>query len=392
MRWRIGMYMAGGLIAAGGWLAATRTERMDMGRRTSGEPAVNWQQQKLGPVQSRHVFWVGHSLTEAKAQTPHGMIDLMTMVGRLAEARGLSYGMGDHTLWGSSISALWRGRPHSYPRDAGVMVAKREAFEREADRYDTIVLTEGIPLRPPFLAEFSPYYVRRFYCSVKQANPSARVYLYQTWVHLHGSDPQAKYGPPHKFDWRAAMTSQRAAWELLAELARVPVQRSPVGMLSKLGLYSTTDAGCSVSDPIFIVPVGNAFVAIADRLAAPRAGDEFAKPDGTRLSIGDLFSNAYVDWPADWPVAEGGGEVDYKARLAKLRLRDASRPADDIHPSAIGIYVSALVHFATVYRQSPVGLPNPGIVSGGLARTLQCIAWETVLGDERAGVAGAIDC
>ncbi len=389
MRW-IGISMA--TLGVGAALLAAAATRTDMGSETRRSASVDWEKHRLGPVQSRSVYWVGHSLMEAKAETPAGPIDLMTMVGRLAAAAGHGYELGDHTLWGSSLSALWRGRPHSYQRDAGVMVAKREAFEREPGGYDTLVMTEGIPLRPPFGAEFSPYYARRFYCTLKRANPAARVYIYQTWVHLHASDPNGKYGPPHRFDWRQKMAEQRKAWELLADLASSPAQRAPGGWLSRLGLHPTSDAGCATSDPIFMVPVGNAFVSIMDRVLAPLPGDDFVKPDGKPLSIGDLFSNAYIDWPAEWPVTAAAGDAELKERFAKLRLRDPSRPLDDIHPSAIGIYVSALVHFATLYRRSPVGLPHPEVVSDGLARTLQCIAWQTVVADERSGVTAPAQC
>jgi hypothetical protein len=389
MRWR-GIWLAA--LGAGGALLAVISTRTLMGSETRNEGPVSWEQHRLGPVESRSVFWAGHSLMESKAETPSGPIDLLNMVGRLAEAAGYRYALGDHTLWGSPLSALWRGMPHSFTRDAGAMIAKREAFEREPGRYDTLVMTEVIPLRPPFGAEFGPYYARRFYCAVKRANPKARVYIYQTWVNLHASDPNGKYGPPHRFDWRQSMAEQRKAWELFADLARLPEQRAPGGWLARIGIHPSSDAGCAISDPIFMVPVGNAFVAIRNRIQAPAPGDDFFKPNGHRLSIGDLFSNAYVDWPSDWPIAAGASDAGQTERLAGLKLRDPSRPLDDIHPSAIGIYVAAVVHFATLYRRSPVGLPHPAVVSEGLARTIQCIAWQTVVADERTGVAGSPDC
>jgi hypothetical protein len=352
---------------------------------------IDWQKHALGPTSFVSVYWVGHSLVESKAETEEGPIDLMSIVGSFASVRGLVYRMGDHTLWGSPLSALWRGRPHSYHRDASIMVEKRRAFEREAAGYNALVLTEGLPLRPSLKVEFSSYYLRRFYCVLKQANPSARVYLYQTWVNLQGADPYANYPPADRFDWRSEMIAQRALWEELADTATRPRVRAP-GWLSSLGFPSATDAGCSTEDSIFIIPVGNTFVALADRLSQPRPGDHFERPDGSKLKLADLFSNPYVDWPEDWPVRDGSSDVDSAARLTGLRLHDPSKRHDDIHPSAIGIYVSALVHFATLYRQTPVGLPYPASVGEGLARTLQCIAWETVVGDPRSGVAGEVGC
>jgi hypothetical protein len=60
---------------------------------------------------------------------------------------------------------------------------------------------------------------------------------------------------------------------------------------------------------------------------------------------------------------------------------------DDIHPSDAGYYLSSLVHYATIYQQSPVGLPATGIsadpgssapvaIDPVLAGELQRIAWE----------------
>ena len=69
------------------------------------------------------------------------------------------------------------------------------------------------------------------------------------------------------------------------------------------------------------------------------------------------------------------------------RLRDPSKPMDDIHLSLVGVYFSALVNFATLYRQTPVGLQYPNEL-GMLGTALQCVAWDSVLRDARAGVKG----
>ena len=170
----------------------------------------------MKPKSGISVYWVGHSLVETKAQSEWGEITLMSLVGRFAQARGLGYRMGDHTLWGSPMSALWRGKPHGYTRDASSMVPKREQFEATAGQYDTLVLTEALPVHAALKGEYSSYYLRRFYCALKSANPSSRVYLYQTWVNLQGADPYSKFPPAHRFDWRAEMVAQRKDWEELA--------------------------------------------------------------------------------------------------------------------------------------------------------------------------------
>lgn len=360
----------------------------------SAQPSDNASQHvqgRLGPKHDLSIFWVGHSLIEGKASSEWGNHSVMSLVGRFAEARGLAYRMGDHTLWGSPLSALWRGSPYSFKRDASAMVAKREAFERSSAQYDTLVLTEALPLGPTARNEFGVYYLRRFYCTLMTANPAARVYLYQTWVNFQGGDVHAKYPPLNKFDWRSEMIAQREVWEELALSAARPGVRAP-GWLDRIGWTSTGDAGCTVTAPIFIVPAGQALIDLSDRLARSAPDDGLTWPSGTRLRMVDMFGNAYVDWPANWPIRGDTPDADPKSILATLKLKDPARRHDDIHPSAIGIYFVSLVHFATLYRQSPIGLPAPASIGDGLARALQCVAWTTVIGDPFAGVEGEAAC
>lgn len=345
---------------------------------------------RLGPKSDLAVYWVGHSLVEQKARTEWGEISLMTLVGRFAESRGLAYRMGDHTLWGSPLSALWRGRPHGYSRDAAAMVVKREEFQANAGRYDTLVATDALPIQGAARSEYSAYYLRRFYCALKAANPSARVYLYQTWVNFQGNDPYSKFPPLSEFSWRDEMLAQRPAWEEVADAAAGPEVRAP-GWLERLGWGTTSDGGCTIHDPIFIVPAGQALVALHDHLAARQRDDVPSLPGGSPLTMKDLFGNPYLDWPVHWPTREDGTSIDAADVLAGLTLRDPSRPHDDIHLSAVGIYFVSLVHFATLYRQSPVGLPVPASIGDDVAGMLQCLAWKAVVADPRSGVLGTAD-
>lgn len=349
--------------------------------------------QSHGPKESAAIYWVGHSLLESKAQSDWGEISLMDLVERFAESRGLGYRAGDHTLWGSSMAALWRGKPHSYNRDASQMVTKREEYVRNAGRFDTLVLTESLPVAWAAKNEYSAYYLRRFACPLVEANPHARVFLYQTWVNFQGQDPNATPLPPYKFDWRSEMRAQRAVWEEIADAASKPRVRAPGGWLSRLGWASTGNGGCDAEFPVSIVPVGDALVALADHIDRPQAGDILTWPDGKPLAMADFFANPYAEWPSEWPLddttpdAAAAAETTFKT----LTLQNPAKPADDIHPSAHGIYFAALVHFATLYRQSPAGLPAPAALGEDLARALQCIAWDTVVADARSGVTRPAD-
>lgn len=348
-----------------------------------------------GSLSQASVYWVGHSLMGQQSASDWGQIDLMSLVGIFAKAKGLGYHMGDHTLWGTPLSGQWRGRPHFWDRDASPMLAKREAFERSAGTYDTLVLIEGGHVSSIRTIEFSEYYLRRFYCTLKTANPKARVFLYQAWADLQGGGirPNAPK-PAYRNDWRATIDEERKAIFSLADTAARASVRTPseYRWLNRFGWNSTTDAGCKFEDPIYLVPVGDTFVNIAGRLAQPRPGDHFARPDGSMFKIFDLVANPYVNWPPEWPLAAGAPAIDEKAVLAQLKLRDPAKPHDDIHASLDGIYVAALVHFATLYRQSPLGLPFPASIGEGLARTLQCIAWQTVASTPQAGVGVQADC
>lgn len=336
--------------------------------------------------ESVSVYWVGHSILNTPAETKQGPVDIMSLVASFAKSRDLKHSAFDHTFTGIPISAQWRGKPYSYERDASSMVAKREAFERDAGKYDTIVLTEALPLKAVMRTEFSEYHLRKFYCTLKNANPDARVFLYQSWINLNADDPIAGFPPIEHFDWRSAMVEDRKQWELLAKAALQPKVKSP-GWLSRFGMHSSTDGGCEPSSPILIVPVGEAMIALCDRLKQPKPGDDFALPGGAQLTFEDLFENPYINVPKNWPLKEG--EVVEKPELV---LRDPSKPLDDIHPRLPAIYLSALVHFATLYKQSPVHLPYPEEIGEPLAATLQCIAWETVTTSPLSGVTGQSAC
>ena len=63
---------------------------------------------------------------------------------------------------------------------------------------------------------------------------------------------------------------------------------------------------------------------------------------------------------------------------------------DDIHLNGMGNYYIALVHYATIYKASPVGaaIPPGAGVSAALAQQLQQMAWSVVSGYSLSGVTG----
>jgi hypothetical protein len=348
---------------------------------------IDWKGHRLGPRDSLRVYWVGHSLMEAQVDTSEGKLRLLEIVGLMAKAQGLAYGMGDHTLWGAPLSLQWRGRPHSHARRVSERAERRRLFETQADSYDAIVLTETIPVGAAMKHEYSAYYLQQFYCTLMEANPEARVYLYESWPPLQALAPHGEYRSPHRYDWRERTLRDRVLWERLADEASTATIPKP-SWLSRLPVAHRSAApACKAQAPIFLVPVGTAMVELYDRLQKPRPEDEFSLPDGRRLVFADLFRNPYIDWPAHRPgTGEPVGAVDKKAVIAALTLRDPAASPDDIHPSQVGVYFAALVHFATLYRRSPVGPPPFNEIGAELAGTLQSIAWEIVRNDARTGV------
>jgi hypothetical protein len=349
---------------------------------------TDWSKQGAPSVHARSVYWVGHSLVDHEDALHPEDGNLMDMVGRIARTASTSYAHFEHTLFGAPLSLAWRGAPHSYRRDAPELVERRRELETNAAAWDTLVLTEGIPIGNAYAREHSSYYTQAFYCAMQRRNPEARVYLYEGWVHLYASDPDGGFLPRPRFDWRKRMLADRKIWDRIADEAATGQVRAPgtlARLLRRLGLGE--EQSCEPGGPIFTVPVGSALVALRERLEKKAPTEDWRLPDGRELELPMLFQNAWTSWPEGWPLDEAAAAgVDEAAALAALRLPHPDRESDDVHPSRIGIYYAALVHYATLYRRSPFGLPAPGWLGESVARRLQETAWWVVLADPRAGV------
>jgi hypothetical protein len=352
-----------------------------------GQPRVpeprraNWSTLAAGPAQSLRVYWVGHSLMNCRDSHLKGSLNLMEMVGQLAAASGGVYDSFDHTLFGSPLSLLWRGRPVSYNRSEPELVERRRKLLDEGSRFDALVLTEGIPVERSLEREHSAFFAQEFYCALVTRNPRARVYVYESWSHLHASDPEGGYPAPSAYDWPARLVADRKHWERLADLAGTGAIQEPGAWPRLKRALGVQSEGCAPQSPLFLVPVGTVFVRLAERLK-----NETWIFDGRPLAPRDLFSNPYETWPAGWPLREPLDEAAEKTELARLRKRH-SGDLDDIHSSDLGVYVTSLVHYATLYRRSPVGLPTQVRGLGDETKQkLQELVWEVVRSEPRTGV------
>lgn len=86
---------------------------------------------------------------------------------------------------------------------------------------------------------------------------------------------------------------------------------------------------------------------------------------GIADELGVTVAPAGEAWSRE--VAQGRGQVLWQA--------------DGSHPSLVGSYLTACVLYATIYGESPVGLPAPGGISQEDAKLLQQIAYDTMLSD-----------
>ena len=310
--------------------------------------------------QNASVYWVGHSLISHRPTEVSST--LMEIVGEFARTRGQDYDSFDHTIPGAPLSWNWNE----------VSDLRRE-IETRGNHYDVMVMTEGISLEVTLEAHHSAFYAQRFYCAMINANPDAEVFLYESWHHLYASDPDGYYPEPHRYDWRKRLDEDRPRWESILDDVHSDLNVPE-------GAYNGQEGRCTPSKKMRLIPVGTALAALSDRLDSPPAGE-----DWEGFTIHDFVANGYTNWPEEWPV-DSNTNVDWRRRLRTLKLKDRNAAFDDIHPSAIGVYFIGLVHYATIYRRSPVGLPTQNGVSSNLARLMQELVWDVVRRDPRSGV------
>ncbi|MEM9191248.1 MAG: hypothetical protein AAGF12_18900 [Myxococcota bacterium] len=337
--------------------------------------AVDWSSAAAPATDAVRVYWVGHSLMNHRDTTVPDAANLIEAVGELAESASLSYTSFDHTVFGAPLSLNWTGAVHSYDRTEPDQAQKLKELLERGENYDALVLTEAIPVRNTARFEHSAYYAQQFYCAMLRKNPEARIYLYESWPHLNASDPDAGYPEAHRFDWTAQVQTDRADWERLADEAMTGRVSAP-SFLSRL--FRRSESGCEPGGPILMVPVGTAMAALRAAIEERPADWFFA--DGRPLRFVHLFQNPLEGWPEHWP-----GSEDPDA-LSAIPLLHPDDPADDIHPSEVGTYFAALVHFATLYRRNPRGAVHPISLSAETARHLQDLAWDVVREDPRTGV------
>ncbi|MCO6392313.1 hypothetical protein GTW25_14875 [Aliihoeflea aestuarii] len=197
---------------------------------------------------------------------------------------------------------------------------------------DVVVMTEAVPLLSHTTWSASGENAFKFYDLAVTANPDARVYLFETWHSLNS-------GTGVRIENNG---NDDIPWRVRID-QDLPLWESIVDFVN--------DERAPGQPEMLIVPGGQAMALLHDEIA------DGTVPGTKRLN--DVFG-------------------------------------DDIHPNDIGAYFIAMVQYATIYGESPVGLPTSLRNEWGqvfftaqpdLAERLQEIAWEAVRSYPRSGVA-----
>jgi hypothetical protein len=188
---------------------------------------------------------------------------------------------------------------------------------------------------------------------------------------------------------------------MVAELAKAGGQRP-------MHYQSETPGGCTLEkhwkDRKALAQIQSRhwdFVVLQDQSQAPllnrRAMFEYGKKFDAEIRKEGARTILYMTWatrskPNEQPAisqAYEGLSKELKARLAPvgnawqsaLRSNRALvlHEQDQKHPNSTGTYLAACVFYATIYGQSPEGLPGRiGGLTDAEARPLQVVAWKSV--------------
>lgn len=330
------------------------------------------------PVNAAKVFWVGHSLVDGRDWSDPRSKNLLDHLEGFAAAGRKTYAYHRHTIPGAPLGWNW-GTTQSWNQVRPQIAPLTDKSNAQYGSFDAIVITEGVNIESSYDAWASGFYARKFFAAARNANPNARLFLYESWHHYNAGDFRSYYGPQATFDWRAYMLKARKVWEKIADEAADPAVLAAVpDPWNNRGNYRYAGTGEDPGNidgilPVRMVPTGQALVRALDRIAENRPADDWTysrAAKGGRLSGLDFFMNPLRDFPQDLTTTVRSGNMD------------------DIHSSDVLSYLNAAVHYGVLFRQSPVGLPPTEYVPANIAGLLQEIAWETVTSDPRSGVSG----
>jgi Secretion system C-terminal sorting domain len=258
-------------------------------------------------AQQINPFYVGHSLVN---------FDMPAMV------HGLVLNAGKTSIYGQQII---NGSPlqYNYNNHATAQgTSYRIAFPNGG--YNTLIATEAVPLQNHLTYSDTYKYADSLYRYAKNNNNNnpVKYYIYETWhCTTTGTPTGCSYDNNDDLVWQPRLLSDLQLWTGIVNYVKTKFP----------------------SDQIFMVPAGQAFYRLTNRINAG------ALPGIT--SFTDLFY-------------------------------------DDIHLTNKGNYFVACVMYATLFKQSPVGLttvlnnnfgtPYTNMPTSQQALIMQQVAWQTV--------------
>lgn len=317
------------------------------------------------------VYWVGHSLISAKDWNDNKAMNLIEQMEFMANAEGKEYAYHKHTIPGAPIGWNW-GVSSSWAQVEPLIAPLTNSAHAEYGTFDAIVVTEGVNIQSSYDYWSSSFYARKFYNAAKRANPSCRLFLYESWHHFNASDFQNYYGPQESFNWIAYMKQVRPTWEAILNEAADPAKTAEVSDYTYQGSGEDPGNGDDMLE-INIIPTGKVFVAVMERLLENRPEDDWSFEGAVHngeLSGVDFFVNPLIDFPNDLSTTVQSGDLD------------------DIHPSQILIYLNSLTHYAVIYQKNPKDIPTTAYVPENIATIFKTVVWDVVTNDPLTGVEG----
>lgn len=232
------------------------------------------------------VYFVGHSLVNH--EMPHSLDQIATSLQTPHSSK-------EAIINGSPLRYHWNN-PSYAEGDANVTV------DLPTGQYDTLVLTESVPLHSTFRWNNPVHYASQFIGLATPARPNLRVMLYETWPHINNVSPRNWQETTWEAEIEADLARLEAAADELELLNNLqgPVNIVPAGLaLRRLkmevaagtvpGLNNFTDL---FADQIHLRPEGNYFVALV--FYATLYG---TSPEGATSTIRNRWGWLSVDIP-----------------------------------------------------------------------------------------------
>lgn len=248
------------------------------------------------PDKPLRVFHLGHSLVNR---------DMPAMLAQLA---GTGHDYRSQLGWGASLRSHWEpGVPingfeqeNAHPRYEDARSAVKSG------KFDALVLTEMLEIKDAIKYDDSPGYVRRWTREARTANPTTRVFLYETWHPLDSPE-----GWLERLDRDLPMY-----WE--GELLAKSLAHGDTG------------------GPVHVIPAGQVMARLARRIeqSAGQPGlmsreDLFVRrPDGTLDNIHLNDKGNYLVALTHYAVLYQRNPVGLPYRLKRADGTDASAPSE----------------------------------------------------------------